>query len=62
MTRKVSKASVHYVDRGTKAAHCGICAHFQPPDACEGVMGIIDRRGWCRRFQRKAATKPAKED
>lgn len=52
---KLSKASVHY-SKGMPQAHCGICAHFERPDACELVEGPIDAGMWCTRFSRARET------
>ena len=51
MPEKVSKKSVDY-SHGMKAAHCGICTHFEKPSACSRVTGLIAPVCWCRLFER----------
>jgi hypothetical protein len=46
---KRSKESVNY-SKGSMAEHCGICKHFQTPNACELVEGHIVPSFWCRLF------------
>jgi hypothetical protein len=46
---KRSKASVDY-SAGKPHAHCGLCRHFEKPDACELVEGKIDPARWCNLF------------
>ena len=48
---KRTQASVNY-SKGTRAEHCGICRHFQPPHACELVAGHIVPAWWCRLFHK----------
>jgi hypothetical protein len=50
VSARIAKSNVDY-SLGMKAAHCGVCAHFLPPDACEEVMGKIDPRYWCKLFR-----------
>lgn len=52
LTAKRTKASVHY-SKGYKPAHCGICRHFERPDACRLVEGKIDPTFWCRLFEKE---------
>ena len=49
--KKRTKASVDYSKGGHD--HCGVCVHFQPPDACERVEGKIRSDYWCKLFRRK---------
>lgn len=49
---KASKQDAQY-SKGMNKAHCGICAHFLPPSACEVVAGSIAPDMWCRYFERK---------
>ena len=44
--------SVDY-GHGMVSAHCGICAHFKPPSACELVQPPVSRIGWCKLFKRE---------
>jgi hypothetical protein len=48
---KRSKQSVNYSE-GNAAEHCGICRHFQLPNACALVEGHIVPAFWCRLFAR----------
>jgi hypothetical protein len=48
--KKRSKASVNY-SKGTMKEHCGLCTHFQTPNACELVAGHIVPSYWCRLFK-----------
>lgn len=49
-SRKVSKRTAGY-QHGMKNAHCSLCAHFEPPDACEYVSGAINPQAWCKFFE-----------
>jgi hypothetical protein len=49
---KISKQKAGY-KAGLPQAHCGICAHFEKPDACKIVAGRIDPQKWCKYFERK---------
>jgi hypothetical protein len=51
LVSKVSKPSVNY-SPGMGATRCKNCAHFEAPNRCEIVMGLIDPDYWCRRFER----------
>lgn len=46
---KRTQKSVNY-SPGTRAEHCGICRHFEPPHRCELVAGHIVPSYWCRLF------------
>lgn len=50
--KKLSKARAGYSGGMTKA-HCALCRHFEPPNACEYIAGHIDPQAWCRYFERK---------
>ena len=52
MKPKREKSSVDY-SKGHKDSHCGNCAHFEPPHACELVKGAIDRSYWCKLWTKK---------
>ena len=54
---KRAKESVDY-SAGKPHAHCGLCKHFERPDACELVAGKIDPKMWCKLF---AARKSQRE-
>jgi hypothetical protein len=49
MADKRTQKSVNY-SKGNMKEHCGICAHFLPPHACELVEGHIVPSYWCRLF------------
>jgi len=52
---KESKAEVNY-SHGNRAAHCGICAHYQAAEhKCKLVSGQISPLYWCRLFKRATA-------
>ena len=58
LVRKASKAEVAYGPaKATSPENCGVCRHFERPDACALVAGTINHRDWCRLFEarRKAA-------
>lgn len=49
---KKAKAAAQY-GPGHPDAHCGICRHFEKPDACEIVAGVIKPSMWCKFFARR---------
>lgn len=51
---KRSKSEVDYRATPKGQQKCIKCLHFIPPDACEGVAGIISPSGWCVRFSPKS--------
>lgn len=51
---KLSKQEVDY-SIGKGESRCKNCAHFEAPNACELVAGVIDPDYWCKRFSLKAA-------
>lgn len=51
---KETKSAAGYT-RGTKAAHCGICTHYQAHE-CDLVEGRIFPAMWCRYFDKRATT------
>ena len=52
---KVSKASVGFEAPAKGPHHCSQCVHWEPPDACEIVAGMVDGDDWCRRFRAKGS-------
>lgn len=54
MAEKESKKAVDY-GPGSRSEHCAICAHFEGPQACELVRGLIDPAAWCKLFERDLA-------
>lgn len=54
MRKKTPKSEVGYQE-GSGKQRCAYCAHFLPPDACEGVAGKISGGAWCVRWQPKAS-------
>lgn len=57
MAEKFAKDDVEYGPGDVDGQHCGICRHFIEPSRCEIVYGRIRSGGWCRRWERKGATK-----
>lgn len=51
----MTRVSKEYADYGTGAPghHCGICRHFEAPDACKIVVGKIRPQDGCRYFEKK---------
>lgn len=47
---KFPKGQVDYGPGHNDGDHCGICRHFEPPNACEIVRGLIRSADWCREF------------
>ena len=52
---KIAKANAGYEDRAKGKAHCAACVHFQKPQSCTVVEGIISPHGVCRYFLPEAA-------
>lgn len=53
---KVSKASVDYSLGHPRGDRCGVCKHFQKPNKCEIVAGLVKSNMWCKRFKRIRVT------
>lgn len=32
---------------------CERCRHFEEPDGCEWVKGVISPKGWCKKWEKK---------
>jgi len=47
---KLSQRVVAYQDHPDGEKRCDRCAHFQPPEACQIVLGTIRPDGYCRFF------------
>jgi len=47
---KLSKAESGYRYHHTGYGHCRECAHFDAPDQCKIIWGIITGKGHCDRF------------
>ena len=64
---KKLKREVSY-GRGTRQAHCGICAHFHWPSieesvsegTCDVVTGTIEPARWCDQFTKDGKAKKDK--
>jgi hypothetical protein len=50
---RIAKADAGYVDNSKGPGHCGGCVHFQAPNGCTVVDGVINPRGVCRYFLAK---------
>jgi hypothetical protein len=50
---KIAQSMVKYQDHPNNGNYCGICAQFEPPNACKVVAGVIDPNGWCIAFAPK---------
>lgn len=44
---KASKSSVDYSPAGEDGDRCDRCLHWQAPDGCEVVAGVIKPGDWC---------------
>jgi hypothetical protein len=47
---KLSQRVVAYQDRPDGEKRCDRCTHFQPPEACQIVLGTIRPDGYCKLF------------
>ena len=47
---KLSQRVVAYQDHPDGEKRCDRCTHFQPPEACQIVLGTIRPDGYCRFF------------
>jgi hypothetical protein len=47
---RISKAYAGYQEHPTGKRHCGGCVHFQSPNGCTIVSGVINRNGVCNYF------------
>ena len=52
--QKVSEAAAKYQGQPKGSQSCGVCASFQPPNACKLVEGAISPSGWCQLFTAKS--------
>ena len=50
---KEPKGLVGYARVSNDSTRCDGCEHFQPPNACENVMGEIAPGGWCKLWEKK---------
>jgi len=50
---KFSQKEVRYQNKPSGKDSCRGCRHFLPPDACQGVAGVISPDGYCVRFDAK---------
>lgn len=51
--QKLTQAIAKYQATPKGNDHCGVCANFQPPNACKFVQGEINPNGWCQLFSPK---------
>ncbi len=51
--QKLSQADAQYQKTPKDGKHCGACANFKPPNACQFVEGAIGSNGWCQLFAPK---------
>lgn len=51
---RIAKVSAGYEDRSKNDKHCAGCEHFQAPNGCTVVEGVISPRGLCRYYLPKA--------
>lgn len=47
---KASKSEVEYRYVPFANERCSNCRHFDPPDLCKIVLGIVSPKGHCRKF------------
>lgn len=53
--QKLAKNLIQYVDvTPNPAQRCDNCTHWQPPNACAIVEGVIAPAGWCAAWAPKA--------
>ena len=52
--QKLTPAFAKYQATPKGNDHCGVCANFQPPNACRFVQGEINPSGWCQLFSPKS--------
>jgi hypothetical protein len=51
--QQLSKDDVGYERPARGMDRCERCTHFEKPDQCELVRGIISPKAWCDRFAGK---------
>lgn len=49
---KQSQQQVNYTTSTSSNDRCGVCKHFNSPDSCQLVEGVIEASGWCKLFDR----------
>lgn len=47
---RISKAFAGYKEKSNDKKRCHDCVHFQAPNGCTVVSGVIDEDGVCRYF------------
>jgi len=50
---KISKDAARYTPIAKGDDHCYECRHFERPNRCEKVDGLIASGGWCKLFSAK---------
>jgi hypothetical protein len=53
---KLSQRVVAYQDHPDGERRCDRCSHFQPPAACQIVVGTVRPDGYCRFFAPRLAS------
>jgi hypothetical protein len=48
---RMNKTASRYQNHPNGDKRCAGCVHFQPPDSCEVVPGLISPSGWCKWFR-----------
>lgn len=48
----ISKLEANYTDHTIGDDKCKYCEHFEAPDRCHIVDGLINPNGWCTHFER----------
>ena len=46
----ISKLEANYASHAIGQEQCKYCTHFQAPNSCEIVEGIISPNGWCEYY------------
>ena len=52
----ITKLEANYTDRSSDQNKCRGCKHFQSPDKCDLVEGLISPNGWCKYFSSKESS------
>lgn len=47
----ISKLEANYTDVASGQEKCKFCKHFDPPNSCNIVEGLINPDGWCKYFE-----------
>jgi hypothetical protein len=55
MPAKLTKIEVGFEHPAKGKQHCRECVHWQSPNRCKIVEGIVKGVDWCKRFEAKGA-------